>query len=121
MPWATWLTTAFRSRSIERKADMTNKDRPQAKVRRRASRREFLIRASRTASVIAASQFLPVDSLAQIPPLPEIGALTSKVLKPGGQPTLNGVIELSGGPSGGQSRRYFQGWELNDPAAKGVI
>jgi FtsP/CotA-like multicopper oxidase with cupredoxin domain len=84
-------------------------------------RREFLRRASIAASAAAAAQLLPFDAAAQIPPLPEVGALTSKVARPGAQPTLNGVVELSGGPSGGQTRRYFQGWELLDPAAKPVI
>jgi FtsP/CotA-like multicopper oxidase with cupredoxin domain len=83
-----------------------------------ATRREFLRRASMT---VAAGHLLPSAASAQMPLLPEIGSLTSKVMKPGGQPTLNGVVELSGGPSGGQTRRHFQGWDLYDPNSKGVI
>ena len=86
-----------------------------------ASRREFLRRARLAASTIAAGFLTPMESFAQLPTVPVIGELKAKVLKPGGQPTLNGVIELSGGPSSDQLRRYFQGWDLYDPASKGVI
>jgi FtsP/CotA-like multicopper oxidase with cupredoxin domain len=96
---------------------MTKNDRPNSGPREHATRRDFLRRASIAA---AFSQLLPFDASAQMPMLPEVGALISKA-KPGGPPTLNGVIELSGGPSGGQTRRYFQGWDLYDPSSKGVI
>ena len=85
------------------------------------SRREFLRRARLAASTIAAGFLTPMESFAQLPTVPVIGELKAKVMKPGGQPTLNGVSELSGGPSSGQLRRYFQGWDLYDPASKGVI
>lgn len=100
---------------------MTKNDRPNSNLRGYATRRDFLRRASMAASAAAATQLLPFEAWAQMPMLPEIGALTSKVMKPGGQPTLNGVVELSGGPSGGQTRRYFQGWDLYDQSARGVI
>ena len=99
---------------------MSDHKRPGPHAGERDTRRAFLRRASLSASAVAMGHLLPFEASAQMPLLPEIGALTTKTVA-GTPPTLNGVVELSGGPSGGQTRRYFQGWELNDPNSKGVI
>lgn len=79
-------------------------------------RRDFF----RLATAGAAAGFLPFQAGAQIPQVPDIGSIVYKPT-PGGGSILNGAIELSGGPSGGQTRRYFQGWDLADGPGKSVI
>ena len=54
---------------------MKKDDRSRTLRRLRSSRREFLRRASRAASAVAAGHLAPLGLLAQIPPLPEIGSL----------------------------------------------